>query len=242
VGTVVKKKPGNGPIIAPSDANGESRLTGLEPGEYTVQVFEGGEETTMRVGEDGRLAFVAYEDIKRAGPAATPSRRRWAEAISFDKASSTSVVLDVREQFAVMQPRPCDPLPGRPETCNRRPPMQRFIDVNTSPEAEITRLARTLSPEAARVITTERSRAPFTGASDFARRVCSKVAVDFDDAPIKMGDFLILMKRGLDPNRIGWNCQPRDNMVRQFTSWLTYDAVDKPGAVISKSKSNIKNN
>jgi hypothetical protein len=48
-----------------SDAGGEVRLTGLAPGEYSVKLFGGREETSLRVGQDGRLAFVAYEDITR---------------------------------------------------------------------------------------------------------------------------------------------------------------------------------
>jgi hypothetical protein len=116
VGTIVKKNPGpgclmspgkdssaepsrTGCVIAPSDANGETRLTGLEPGTYSVRLVEGAEETMMKVGDDGKLAFVAYEDIKTAEPqrrkvqtkqlkayrnGEQPVARRWAEQIAFD--------------------------------------------------------------------------------------------------------------------------------------------------------------
>jgi hypothetical protein len=211
VGTVVKKNAGSLPIMTPSDANGETRLTGLEPGEYNVQVFEGGEETTMRVGEDGRLAFVAYEDTKRSGSAAAPARRRWAEAIPFDgaegKMPDNAVVLDLKTTFAVSPPTACArPRRGMPSNCPGR--IRNHIDVNASPAEEMIRLAPTLSREAAQFIVAERSRAPYKGGEDFMKRVCPKVTVDFDDAPIKMDDFLIFMKRGGDPKAAGFKCNP----------------------------------
>jgi DNA uptake protein ComE-like DNA-binding protein len=91
VGTVVKKKPGNSPIVAPSDKNGEVRITGLAPGEYTVRVFDGAEETAMRVGRDGKLSFVTRENYTKPDPNASDPRarralpvlRRWAEPIPF---------------------------------------------------------------------------------------------------------------------------------------------------------------
>ena len=52
------------PIVAPSDGKGEVRLTGLEPGTYTVQVFGGAQEVPMKVGPDGTLAFVNGPDMR----------------------------------------------------------------------------------------------------------------------------------------------------------------------------------
>jgi hypothetical protein len=191
VGTVVKKKPGDASIIAPGDANGEVRLTGLAPGEYSVKLFGGREETSFRVGQDGRLAFVAYEDIKRpAGPAMQNGRRmpvdpvvrRWAQAIPFDGGKSGAF----------------------------NPNDAGVIDVNTASAQMLTR-GTLNTPETAAFIIAERSKGgAFKNAQDFARRVGAKVPVNFDDASIRMGDTTILMRRGVDPKSPGWISFPGD--------------------------------
>lgn len=234
VGTVIKKNPGNTPIIAPSDTNGEVRLTGLEPGEYTVQVFEGQQPMPLKVGRDGRLAFVAYEDVKRADPAAADRRarralpvvRRWAEQIPFDgpggKMPEKAVVLDLRESFTISPPVPCArPRPSMPSYCPGR--IRNFIDVNASSGEEMRRLAPTLSVEAAAFIVAERTRrGAFKDAQDFASRVCAKVAIDFDDASLKMGATTIVMRRGGNPKDPGFKSFSGDNIVRLFGSRLSY--------------------
>ena len=185
VGIVIKKKPGNAPIIAPGDANGETRLTGLEPGEYSVRVFEGAEEVTMRVGRDGRLAFVAWQDAKAADPRAADPRarralpvvRRWAEQIAFDKGSGPEGPAAIRGGafFVALLP---------------------IIDVNTSDVAAIARETRN-TPEAARAIVAERTRGgPFKDMIDFAQRVGPLAAVDFEDASVKFGSQTLLVNRG----------------------------------------------
>ena len=55
VGIVIKKKPGNSPIIAPTDSNGVIRMTGLEPGDYEVSLIAEERVTTVTVGRDGEL-------------------------------------------------------------------------------------------------------------------------------------------------------------------------------------------
>ena len=77
VGIVVKKKPGNAPIIVPSDKDGIVRLTGLEPGEYEVKLLGINRTTTMKVGPEGKLAFVALRDVKGGpGPKSADPRAR----------------------------------------------------------------------------------------------------------------------------------------------------------------------
>lgn len=193
VGHIVKKKPGNGPIIAPSDANGEVRLTGLEPGEYSVRVFEGAEEATMRVGRDGRLAFVAWEDAKAPDPRAADPRarralpvvRRWAEQIAFDRGSGPAGPAEIRGSSVIVA-------------------LLASINVNTSDVAAIARETRN-TPEAARAIVAERTRGgPFTDMIDFAQRVGPLAAVDFEDASVKFGSQTLLVKRGGDPKAPGF--------------------------------------
>ena len=66
IGIIVKKKPGNAPIIAPTDANGIVRLTGLEPGAYAVSLIGEERETMLAVGRDGVLTAGAVAEIGRA--------------------------------------------------------------------------------------------------------------------------------------------------------------------------------
>ena len=194
VGLVVKRKPGNAPIIAPSDANGEVRLTGLEPGEYSVRVVEGAEETPLRVGRDGRRAFTAWEDAKAPDPRAADPRarralpvvRRWAEQIAFDKGSGPEG-------------------PASRICCTGWIiPLIALINVNTSDVAAIARETRN-TPEAARAIVAERTRGgPFKDMIDFARRVGPLAAVDFEDASVKFGEQTLLVQRGGDPKQAGF--------------------------------------
>ena len=188
VGVVVKKKPGNAPIIAPSDANGEVRITGLEPGEYSVRVIEGAEEVTMRVGRDGRLAFVAWEDAKAPDPRAADPRarralpvvRRWAEQIAFDKGSGPTGPAAIRGSSVIVALLA----------------LGINVDVNTSDVDAIARETRN-TPEAARAIVAERTRGgPFKDMIDFAQRVGPLAAVDFEDASVKFGEQTLLVNRG----------------------------------------------
>lgn len=193
VGVIVKKKPGNAPIIAPGDANSEVRLTGLEAGEYSVRVFEGAEETTMRVGRDGRLAFTAWEDAKAPDPRAADPRarralpvvRRWAEQIAFDRVSAPAAACN-HCTGVIMGSRAIS------------------VDVNASSGEELARETRN-TPEAARAIVAERTRGgPFRDMIDFAQRVGPLAAVDFEDASVKFGEQTLLVKRGGDPKAPGF--------------------------------------
>ncbi len=235
-----------GVVVVHGDSNGEVRLTGLAPGNYTVQVFEAEQAVPMRVGRDGRLAFGAYAEIKQADPAeaeprarrALPVVRRWAEPIAFGEEGGSgtiiaivaargpmpdnAVVLDLRQAFTISPPVPCArPRPGMPSTCGSR--FRNFIDVNASPAEEMRRLAPTLSAEAAAFIVAERNPfKPYKDAQDFASRVCTKISIDFDDVPLKLGLTSIVMKRGGEPKANGFKCAPRDGIVQLFDSRLSY--------------------
>ena len=189
VGFVIKKKPGNAPIIAPTDANGETRITGLEPGLYTVRVFEGAQEVPMRVGRDGRLAFKAWEDIKLsdsrvADPRARralPVVRRWAEQIADDAPCSG--------------PRGCGGLTATDA-----------MDVNQADGSRLTD-GTAITREGVAVIVAERVRnGPFSDLVDFARRTCPQAAIDFSDASVRFGTDTMLVKRGLNPKNPGFKC------------------------------------
>ena len=180
---VVKMQTGDGSILAASDANSEVRLTGLEPGTYSVRVVEGAQQTPIRVGPDGRMAFVAWQETKGPDPEATDPRarralpvvRRWAEQIAFDKVSAPSAACKSCTGV-IMGSRAIS------------------VDVNASSAEELARETRNTS-EAARAIVAERnSGGPFKG------------VVDFEDASIKFGDQTMLVQRGSDPKNPGFKC------------------------------------
>lgn len=200
VGIVVKKKPGNAPIIAPSDKNGALALTGLEPGEYQVGMIGEDKITTVAVGADGVLAV--------QGVAEDDGSNRHVEPI---KGSSVIVALlalsiNVRQTISSTPPAPCArPSPGRANAC--RGATMNYIDVNASSAADIMRLAPTTSAEAAQFFVAERARGgAFIDPIDFAQRTCPKVSVDFGFAPSRIGNALIVARGSGSPKSPGFKC------------------------------------
>ena len=185
VGVVVKKKPGNAPIIAPTGSNGVIRMTGLAPGEYEVGLIAEERSTTVTVGRDGELftRAVAEDDGSNRrvenlnGPRMTPE-------IAALKGSSVIVAL------LALRAR------------------GREVDVNASSAAEIVRIAPTTSAESAAFIVAERAKGgAYKDPIDFANRVCPKTSVDFDLAPTRIGNTQIFA-RGGDPKANGFKCAP----------------------------------
>jgi hypothetical protein len=231
IGIVVKRQSGNSAIIAPSDSNGAVRLTGLQPGQYSVRVLKELAETVMRVGRDGRLAFVAREDYSRPDPNAVDPRarralpvvRRWAEQITFGKETPTdAVVIDVRNAMRFF-PTPCaPPPPGKRGACGTA---RNHIDINASPAGEIVRHAPGLSLQTAEAIVAERARnGRFTGIEDFSRRLCPSAEVDFGQAPVRFGDqvFILSLPVSAKGSVPGFRCAPGDNMFRLYAAWHSY--------------------
>lgn len=182
VGIVIKKKPGNAPIIAPTDKNGALGLTGLEPGEYEVSLIGEDKPTTVSVGRNGEL-FI--------------------RAVAEDDASSRRV-----ENLGGGSPREIAALRGGGIFVALLASRGRTVDVNTSTASEFSRLAPTTSPEAAAFVVGERTRGgAFKDMIDFAQRVCPKVSVDFDLAPSRIGSTQIIA-RGGDPKSAGFKCAP----------------------------------
>lgn len=177
IGVVVKHKPGNAPIIVPSDASGNTVLTGLEPGTYSVQVFGGTQESEMAVGPDGRLAFVSLQDASVARdrarkpaaprhPPALPVVRRWAEQLRTAPADSPEIT---------------------PATPN-------LIDLNTA-SAEALVNGTNNDWKAANLIIAERARnGAFTGVEDFAARICPTTDVDFAQQSLRIGEVTVLVR------------------------------------------------
>ena len=209
VGLVVKKKPGNSPIIVPSDANGEVRLTGLEPGTYTVQVFGGAQEVPMKVGPDGTLAFVAYEDAKgvapppkpRAGgrrpPPPLPVVKRWAEQIGFSHNSAV----------------PPPPAVGSPaEYCPNGPSCGwNVLDLNTNSADKIARATGTSMQSAVHIMVQREKGGRYTSIEDFARRNCPTNAIEMNQGTVKIADATVILGPSTGkPIAPGFQCQPND--------------------------------
>jgi hypothetical protein len=224
-GTVIRSLSDGSVIVVPVDPNGEMRLTGLQPGDYEIASLRltaaaplrpTSRPTSLHVDDDGRLAFAMRKLGKRA------------EAIPFDGPDGIipieAVMLDVQRSFAILPPPPCDPLPGRPDTCNRTA-QRNHIDVNASTATDIVRLAPTTTTEAADVIVAERTKnGAYKSLSDFAQRVCPKARIDFDDVPVRFGETRIVMHRGGEPKSQGWKCAPGKDGGKGEASlfWVTF--------------------
>ena len=217
VGLVVKKKPGNSGdirLIAHSDANGEVRLTGLEPGDYAVQVFGGREETSMKVAAGGELAFVAHEDIKRADPKATAPRarralpvvRRWAEPIAFRDAAA---------------PPPPPEAAAGPSCPAGAICAWSKVDLNTASAQEISDLTGTSMQSAVHIMVQREKGGRYASIEDFARRNCRTMAIDMSRGGIQIGDVVVLFsssqaKGAATGSQLpGFQCGPRDG--KQFS-------------------------
>lgn len=217
---------GSTDILAPIDTRGELRITGLEPGDYeiaSVRLTAAApvrNNSRIRAGDDGRLAVVACQTITRSvavnrargkcvGRKLAANQRAkvpdgWIEPIAFDDIKSDkAVIFEVDRMFRVVNPPPCDPLPGQPDTC-KRSPQRNYIDVNASSATEMTNLART---NAAELIVAERTKnGGFRDLQDFIQRICRKADVDFGDAAVLFGSTKLVRGRSSEPNQSGFKC------------------------------------
>lgn len=213
-------------ILAPIDTRGELRITGLEPGDYEIASLRLTAAapvpniSRIRVGDDGRLAVVTCQTVRRriaanaalgkcAGRKLAASQRpkvpdSWIEPIAFDDMKSdNAVIFEVDRGFRVMNPPPCDPLPGRPDTCNRSP-QRNYIDINASSSIEMTKLART---NAAELIVAERTKnGAFNDLPDFIRRVCTRADIDFGDVAVSFGSTKLVTAINREPKQPSFRC------------------------------------
>lgn len=192
VGIVIKKKPGNAPIIAPSDQNGDVRLTGLAAGEYEVKLIGSDSATSMKVGSDGKLAFVAKQDdapaprpdkrLRMAKPVEKPDVKQWVEPIAFGEEGGSGTII------AIVAAR---------------------ADVNTGSAADL--MADTnISAKTAEFIVADRQKnGAYKDPQDFANRVCSSTDVDFGYTNAQIGNAMIIA-RGGNPKEAGWKCATRN--------------------------------
>ena len=198
VGLVVKKKPGNAPIIVPSDNNGIVNLTGLEPGEYEVKLLGNRAPTTMKVGPDGRLAFVALRDVK-GGPdpksadprarRALPVVREWVEACCDNTDNWDKHAFDTK----AMQ----------------------IPDVNISTIEQLMSGTNNSRKAAASIVAEREKNGPFKDPLNFAQRVGGSIPVDFSSSAVRIGDTTIF-PRGGDPKQAGFKMVPGGGVVELY--------------------------
>ena len=203
IGLVIKRKPGNAPIIVPSDNNGIVNLTGLEPGEYEIKLLGINRPTTMKVGPDGKLAFVALRDVK-GGPdpksadprarRALPVVREWVEPVPELKGASVIVALLANAEMP---------------------------DVNTSTIEQLMRGTNNSRKAAASIVAEREKGGLFKDPLDFAQRVGSSVPVDFGYSSVRIGDTTIIA-RGADPKAAGFKMVPGSGVVELYGKPFPY--------------------
>ena len=240
VGGVVKKKPGNVPIIAPTDKDGVTRLTGLEPGEYEVKLFGDVAPVTMKVGRDGRLAFVALQDSATATVGTrdgktrgdVPVLRQWVEQIPFDGGAVAAEPVRAQVPSAVAQgeavpvarqagPRErikmaavrADVPAAAPESFDTR--SAAIIDVNTATAEQLMRGTNNSREAAAFIVAERQKNGAYKDPQDFAQRVGNSVDVDFGYASLRMGDTTILA-RGTNPKSPGWRTAVKSGVIEVY--------------------------
>ena len=203
VGTVIKKKPGDSAIIVPSGKDGTVHLTGLAPGEYEVKLLGNTAPTTMKVGPDGKLAFVALRDVK-GGPdpkSADPQARRalpvvrdWVEPVPELKGASVIVALLANAEMP---------------------------DVNTSTIEQLMRGTNNSRKAAASIIAEREKNGPYKDPLDFAQRVGGSVPVDFGYSSVRIGDTTIIA-RGGDPKAVGFKMVAGSGVVELYGKPFPY--------------------
>lgn len=218
-----KQSPGDGMTLVSSDALGELRMTGLEPGDYEIWPLRLTAAAPVRnaalfsVSPDGRIAL-ALREATRSDDGAVAGRSKpndrslgtRIESIAFEPRAAGlpggGGVIDLRQVFQISPPVPCAyPGPGKPNTCGYR--SRNHIDVNASPAEEITRLAPQASPSAVAAIVDERSKnGAFRDVIDFAQRLCARTAIDFGDVSLRLGSTSVVVQRGGDPKANGFRC------------------------------------
>lgn len=163
----------------------------------------------MKVGPDGTLAFVAYEDAKgvapppkrRAGgrrpPPPLPVVKRWAEQIGFSHNSAV----------------PPPPAVGSPaEYCPNGPSCGwNVLDLNTNSADKIARATGTSMQSAVHIMVQREKGGPYTSIEDFARRNCPTNAIEMNQGTVKIADATVILGPSTGkPIAPGFQCQPND--------------------------------
>ena len=197
-GMVVKRRYDDRVIIAPTDRDGIVRLTGLEPGEYEVNLIGDGGFILIQVGGEGRMAFAAKRETTYPDPKATDPRARRA----------LPLVRDWVEQCCDNEDRPGVTIAVDAEA-------KQMPDVNIS-TAELLINGTNNRPEAAAFIVAEREKGgPYKDPLNFAQRVGGSVTVDFGYSSVRIGDTTIIA-RGINPKSPGFKTIAGSGVVELY--------------------------
>jgi hypothetical protein len=195
LGVVIKMKPGNSPIIVPSDANGVVRISGLVPGEYEAvplshtSAAKIPKPTKMLVGPDGKLVFAVRRGVSGGPFVQFPYTGSGIGKQAIPEGDNRDAILGLTAKSDV--------------------------DVNTSSIEGL--MKGTLnSREAAAFIVADRAKnGAYKDPQDFANRVCTNVSTDFDLAATQIGNTLIVA-RGGEPKVAGWKCAVKSGTVELY--------------------------
>lgn len=81
-----------------------------------------------------------------------------------------------------------------------------LININTASLSELAAI-KTIGPQVAQVIITERNKGAFKDVNDFAARTCGKASVNFEETSTVIAGTTIT-HRGEDPKNPGFRCAP----------------------------------
>ena len=197
-GAVIKRRYDDRVIVAPTDQDGIVRLTGLEPGEYEINLVGDGAYILIQVSSEGRMAFAAfrsitgYPDPKSADPrarTALPVVREWVEACCDNTDNWDRLAFDTKAM----------PMP----------------DVNTSTIEQLMSGTNNSRKAAASIVAEREKNGPYKDPLDFAQRVGDSIPVDFSSSAVRIGDTTIF-PRGGNPKEAGFKMVAGSGVVELY--------------------------
>lgn len=200
-GAVIKRRYDDGVIIAPTDADGVVRLTGLEPGEYEANLIGDTVFILIQVGSEGRMAFAAKSEMTYPDPKATDPRarralplvRQWVEPVAFDSGGP--------DRISMVSYFMGNPLLSVIAARSAATPV--VPDVNTSTAEQLMHGTNNSREAAAFIIADRDKNGAYENPLDFAQRVGKTVTVDFGYSSVRIGDTFIIA-RGGEPKAAGF--------------------------------------
>jgi len=204
-GTVIRKhRHAERVIIAPTDPDGVVRVTGLEPGEYEVNLIGDVAHILISVGTEGRMAFVAKSETTYPDPKATDPRARRALPL-------------VREWVEQC----CDNEDRAGVTIAVDAEAKQIPDVNTRTIEQLMRGTNNSRKAAASIIAEREKGGPYKDPLNFAQRVGGSVTVDFGYSSVRIGDTTIIA-RGTNPKSPGFKTIAGSGVVELYGKPFPY--------------------
>ena len=198
-GMVIKRRYDDRVIVAPTDHAGLVRLTGLEPGEYEVNLIGDGGYILIQVGAEGRMAFAAQRETTYPDPKATDPRARRA----------LPLVREWVEQCCDNEDKPGVTIAMDAEA-------KQMPDVNTSTAEQLTRGTNNSRKAAVSIVAEREKNGPYKDPLNFAQRVGGSVTVDFGYSSVRIGDTTIIARGGGSPKDAGFKTIAGSGVVELY--------------------------